>query len=43
VTVALPSGQREMPARVDGQAPQGAALVPAHMTPSVTPAGVVKK
>jgi len=43
VTVTLAFGQREMPARVDGRAPQGVALVPAHMTPGVTPAGVVKK
>jgi NADH-quinone oxidoreductase subunit G len=43
VTVTLAYGQCEMPARVDGRAPQGAALVPAHMTPGVTPAGVVKK
>ena len=36
VTVTLPSGEREMTARVDGQAPPGAALVPAHITTNIT-------
>ena len=43
VTVTLPSGEREMTARVDGQAPPGAALVPAHIMSNITLTNVVKK
>jgi NADH-quinone oxidoreductase subunit G len=43
VTVTLASGEREMTARVDGQAPQGAALVPAHITTNVTLTSVSKR
>ena len=43
VTVTLPSGEREMTARVDEQAPQGAALVPAHITTNITLTDVRRK
>jgi len=43
VTVTLPSGEREMIARVDGQAPKGAALVPAHITTNIMLTNVSKK
>jgi NADH-quinone oxidoreductase subunit G len=43
VTVTLGSGEREMTAHVDGQAPLGAALVPAHITTNVTLTNVRKK
>jgi NADH-quinone oxidoreductase subunit G len=43
VTVTLPSGEREMTARVDGEAPHGAALVPAHITTNITLTNVSKK
>jgi NADH-quinone oxidoreductase subunit G len=43
VTVTLGSGEREMMAHVDGRAPQGAALVPAHITTNITLTSVRKK
>jgi anaerobic selenocysteine-containing dehydrogenase len=43
VTVTLPSGECEMTACVDEQAPQGAALVPAHITTNITLTDVSKK
>jgi NADH-quinone oxidoreductase subunit G len=43
VTVMLPSGECEMMACVDEQAPQGAALVPAHITTNITLTDVRKK
>ncbi len=43
VTVTLASGEREMTARVDGQAPPGAALVPGHITTNITLTRVSKK
>jgi anaerobic selenocysteine-containing dehydrogenase len=43
VTVTLPSGEYEMMACVDEQAPQGAALVPAHITTNITLTNVSKK
>jgi anaerobic selenocysteine-containing dehydrogenase len=43
VTVTLPSGERELIARVDGEAPNGAALIPAHITTNITLTNVSKK
>jgi NADH-quinone oxidoreductase subunit G len=43
VTVMLASGEREMTARVDGQAPNGAVLVPAPVTTNITLTNVSKK
>jgi NADH-quinone oxidoreductase subunit G len=43
VKVTLASGEREMIARVDGQAPKGAALVPAHITTNIMLTSVSKK
>jgi NADH-quinone oxidoreductase subunit G len=43
VTVTLPSGECEMTARVDEQAPQGAALVPAHISTNITLTDVSRK
>ncbi len=43
VTVTLASGEREMTARVDGQAPNGAVLVPAPFTTNITLTNVSKK
>jgi NADH-quinone oxidoreductase subunit G len=43
VTVTLPSGERELTARVNSQAPQGAALVPDHITTNITLTNVSKK
>ncbi len=43
VTVTLASGEREMTARVDGQAPTGAVLVSAPITTNITLTNVIKK
>ena len=43
VTVTLASGEREMTAHVDGQAPKGAVLVPAPITTNITLTNVSKK
>jgi anaerobic selenocysteine-containing dehydrogenase len=43
VTVTLASGEREMTARVDGQAPNGAVLVPVPVTTNITLTSVTKK
>jgi predicted molibdopterin-dependent oxidoreductase YjgC len=43
VTVTLASGECEMTARVDGQAPNGAVLVPAPITTDITLTNVSKK
>jgi NADH-quinone oxidoreductase subunit G len=43
VTVTLPSGEFEIRACVNGRAPQGAALVPAHITTNITLTNVSKK
>ncbi len=43
VTVTFASGEREMTARVDGQAPNGAVLVPAPITTNITLTNVSKK
>jgi predicted molibdopterin-dependent oxidoreductase YjgC len=43
VTVTLASGEYEMTARVDGQAPPGAALVPAHITTNIMVTSVTKR
>jgi anaerobic selenocysteine-containing dehydrogenase len=43
VTVKLASGERQMTAHVDGQAPKGAVLVPAPITTNITLTNVSKK